>query len=414
MWIAVLTSGALLAAYGFLAGTRHQSDFAGYYTAARVVITGDSVSRIYDREWFTAKMHSYGIADSTLIMYVNPPSVALVMTPLAWLNPVAAKTAKTAWNVINLLLVVLIWVLLRHTISDSAHGLAGPLLAAMLVCTLPFLRNLERGQIYILVLLLLTIFWRGYSSGKEVRSSLALAAMLLLKYFGWMFLLLFVIERRWKELFLTLLFFVVGSIATLILVGDATYTAHLRALAAAFEGNDFAVTGLPCIPAFFGSLFSFDSRWNVHPAFNVTWLAGALTLLSLAAGLMLTFLRTPRGSQLRVAAVVFLSVIFTPLAADHHYMLLALPCWYILVEGVMAGNMQRTPRIVAIVLIAALLVWYPVPPAIDYSGLWKLFAFPRLYAACGLWGLIVSGAALTKVVKNADIPQGRTSSAKVP
>ena len=68
---------------GFRSGTQRQSDFAGYYTAAKIVATTDSISRMYDDHWFVSQMHSYGISESTFIMYVNPPSVAFVMTVCA-------------------------------------------------------------------------------------------------------------------------------------------------------------------------------------------------------------------------------------------------------------------------------------------------------------------------------------------
>ena len=64
--------------YGFQTAGRRYSDFAGYYTASRILVSTDSISYMYDNDWFKEKMHGYGIPDSTFIMYVNPPAVGQV------------------------------------------------------------------------------------------------------------------------------------------------------------------------------------------------------------------------------------------------------------------------------------------------------------------------------------------------
>jgi hypothetical protein len=133
-WAAVLVVGGLLCFYGFWSGAHHMSDFAGYYTAARVLATHDSLSHIYDEHWFVNRMHRYGIPDSTLLMYVNPPPIAFVMTPVAWMKP---SDAKTAWNIINVILLFIAFELLRRSFNLPLLAPMTPLIAALLVCTLP-------------------------------------------------------------------------------------------------------------------------------------------------------------------------------------------------------------------------------------------------------------------------------------
>ena len=383
--VAVIVLGALVCVYGLWSGTRHMSDFAGYYTSARILLTADSVSQMYDDAWFVTRMHRYGIPDSTLIMYVNPPPVAVVMAPLAWMPPTGAKIA---WNAIGIVLLVVVFELMRQLLGSPRSALSTTLMAALFFCTLPFLRNLQRGQLYILMLAFLVLFVRGYLSEKPLLASFSLAILLLLKFFGWIFLLLFLFERRWKELGATLLFLLAGFLIGLSVFGVGTYRAYVEVLGAAVTRADFAFTGLPCVPAFFGSLFTFHPLWNANPVDNLPLLASFLTAGSFAIMLTVTLAKTPNKHMARLSAIVILSVIFTPLAADHHYILLLLPASYIVVRTNAVGSEQWEIVLLAIVLILVL-GWYPQPKMSILAGLTKLFAFPRLYASVLLWSLML-------------------------
>jgi len=384
-WLAVFLGGGFLCVYGFWSGTRHMSDFAGYYTSARILMTADSIPHMYDDNWFVNRMHQYGIPDSTLLMYVNPPQVALMMAPLVWMKP---STAKIAWNTINVVLLVIVFELLRRLLNLPLPALNTPLIAALLVCTLPFLRNLQRGQLYVLMLVLLILFAQAYVNNKPFIASLSLATLLLLKFFGWMFLLLFIVERRWKELVTTLLFVLVGFLISLFVFGVGTYEAYLDVLNAAFTRTDFAFTGLPCVPAFFGSLFTFHPQWNSNPVDNIPLLSSLLTMGLLTIMIILTFEKTQVKSMARLSTIVVLSVLFTPLAADHHYMLLLLPASYYLVKTDPLQS-DRLNVLVLAIMLYIVLGWYPQPKMSMLAGWTKLFAFPRLYASVLLWSLFL-------------------------
>jgi hypothetical protein len=376
-WVAVLLGGGFLCLYGFWSGAQHMSDFSGYYTSSRILVTSDSVSRMYDGKWFVDRMHQYGIPDSTLLMYVNPPQVAVVMTPLVWMKP---SSAKIVWNMINIVLLLIAFELLRRLFDLPPRAPSTPLMAALMVCTLPFFRNLQRGQLYVLMLVLLILFVEGYLGNKPFIASLSLAALLLLKFFGWMFLLLFIVERRWKELAVTSLLVFAGFVLGLLIFGVDTYKAYFDVLSGALRRTDFAFTGLPCVPAFFGALFTFHPQWNWNPVDNIPLVSSLLTMASLTILIILTFQRTPRKSFARISAMILLSVLFTPLAADHHYMLLLLPASYFVVKTDLLQSDQSTLLVLAIVLYLVL-GWYPLPKASALAGWTKLFAFPRLFAS---------------------------------
>jgi hypothetical protein len=380
-WLAVIAGGILVCIYGFWSGSRKTSDFAGYYTSARILIEADSVSCMYDGRWFVQKMHRYGIADSTLLMYVNPPLVASVMVPLAWLPP---AQAKSVWNAISVVLLMIAFWLLRQILKSSVPAGKLPFIFALLTCTLPFVRNLQRGQVYILLLVVLLLLIRELEHHKPYHASMCLAALLLLKYFGWMFLLVFLVERRWKELGATVLMLVLGSFLSLAIIGADTYRAYLEVLGQAFAQSDFAFTGLPCIPAFFGSLLTYNAQWNPNPIVDIPPMSTLLTMILLVVMVVLTFVRTSERSLARFSAITVLSVVFTPLAADHHYILMVLPAAYVLANTeISKSNLSAVVVLCAVLYI--LFGWYPGLPMSGFSGWAKLAAFPRLYAAAYLW-----------------------------
>lgn len=374
---------------GFSYSTNRLSDFAGYYTAARLFIEEDSLGLMYDDHWFKEQVEELGIDEPTVVMYVNPPSVSFLMLPVVWLDPFVAKAA---WNAISVLLVMIVLLLARRSLMIPAHSGYSALLLVLLSSSIPFLRNLQRGQVYVLLLLLVLLLWIGYREDKPWLSGVSLALLLTMKYFGWMFLLLFAVERKWKYVGTTALSTVFALSFSVILFGPAMYVEHYGRLIAALRDMDFAITGLPAVQAFFGGLFVFHPWWNPNPVANLPWLASILTVAGLGSALMFT-LRTNRETSIetnhhKFLALVTLSVIFTPLAADHHYILLALPL-FVMVSSIDWQHQGHSLRIGAALVSYLLIGWLPIPSAASLDGWMKLVGYPRLYGAVALWFLLV-------------------------
>ena len=213
----------------------------------------------------------------------------------------------------------------------------------------------------------------------------------LLKYFGWLFILLLLTERRWKDLGATLLCTILGFELSAALLGLTTYERHFAGLITSIRNMDTAFTGLPCVPAFFGSLFVYHPRWNPSPAANIPWLATLLSATSLGFAVILTIRRSgilKDQDHSIFFAVLVLSVIFTPLAADHHYMLLAPPVFFLLC-GEDRGEFRLVRVLPICALVYAILGWLPALPANQENGWMKLLSFPHLYAAVILWYLLL-------------------------
>jgi hypothetical protein len=94
----------------------------------------------------------------------------------------------------------------------------------------------------------------------------------------------------------------------------------------------------------------------------------------------------PRTAQrLALAAGICLSLLATPIAEDHQFVLLAIPIF------VLASD---APELRVWLVLAVLLLW--VPSAWTWerftAGWWALLAYPRLYATWGLSALTIAAA----------------------
>jgi Glycosyltransferase family 87 len=383
LWGAVVSGCIILTTVGFTYSSHRLSDFAGYYTASKIFATSrDTLSVLYNDRVFILHAREFGIRESTFVMYVNPPQIALL--PLYMLDPFGAKLL---WNCFSLFLLGVAFYLGMAYFNLSFTSRGAPILFGLLGCTLPFLRNLQRGQIYMFLLVLVLLVLTGMQRRSTWMTAVSLALLIFLKYFGWMFLVYFIVRRRWKDLMATSCVLMAGLAVSLFLFGVSTYSAHLETLGRAFQNNDFAFTGLPSVYAFFGGLFSAHERWNPDPVADIPWLAQTLSVSMLVVGLYFSLRRssTPKSVRIETNSLLVLSVIFTPLAADHHYILLVPPLFLLLHE------MDRglTQFVIAAGATYLLTGWYPLLPVKDFDGWSKMVCFLRLYGGILLWVLIL-------------------------
>ena len=97
----------------------------------------------------------------------------------------------------------------------------------------------------------------------------------------------------------------------------------------------------------------------------------------------MTFQKTSADPLTALAAVLVLSVVFTPLAADHHYVLLWIPAAILLTRPT-----GIHPAVAAAVLFLTF-GWLPSPPPGILQGWGVLLAYWRLYGAIALWWLLL-------------------------
>src|SRR5438128_1326809 len=112
VFAAIAMFGLVTSAYlSFSHPTNRLSDFAGYYTASKIILSRDSLASMYDDGWFKGQVKKLGMEDSTIVFYVNPPPAALLMLPLASLQPAAAKDF---WNCLSIIMIFASWYLAKR------------------------------------------------------------------------------------------------------------------------------------------------------------------------------------------------------------------------------------------------------------------------------------------------------------
>ncbi len=365
------------------AGTR-LSDFAGYYTAGRMFIEGRESGDLYDDAKFQEAMQSYGIHEPTIVMYVNPPTVSIPVVVVSWLPPFQAKFL---WNLLSIVCMVASWHILvkaLHVPDDSGYRM---LLMFTLVGTVPFLRNLQLGQMYAFMVLLFSILLNSYLSRKVLVVALSFAGIVLLKFYGWIFLVMFAMQRRWREFWWSIAATAIGGGVCVLYFGGETYAVVFGKILSLSGSVDTASFALRSVAAPLSKLFVFNPQLNPHAISNIPTIPAIVPWVLLAGAVWLAR-ETRENDSTCFSAFLVLSVIFTPLAADHHYILLAMPAFVLLASGPWREG-QKWKRVIIGVCIFLLFGWLPQLPDQYLEGVWVVLAYWRLYAAVVLFLLLV-------------------------
>ena len=84
--------------------TKVDSDFPGYFTAAKIVADGENVERLYDDGWFEEQMHRYRASAGMPGKFSPfPPPTALLLIPLTRLAPLDALRVMTVVSMVCLI-----------------------------------------------------------------------------------------------------------------------------------------------------------------------------------------------------------------------------------------------------------------------------------------------------------------------
>jgi hypothetical protein len=400
------------------AAVQIRNDFASYYVPARAALEGRSLDRAYEWQWFRSEAARVSLPG--LGSFVpHPPANALLLMPLAWLAP---QAAKTAWTLLLASAYALAFVTLLPR-AEPRRWLA----LCFLVPSASLANALLYGQPYPLLLLLLAAALAAFERGRPMLAGLLLSPVLVLKLYALPFVLRFARERSWRALAGVALGALLWTGVGVALLGPAVHERYAReVLAASLDGR----VQDPYSPIW-GSWSSLVRRLLQHepdlnpaPAADAPRLASALARTLPAAIVLGLLLPAPsRGDNARRrrlwAALVLGSLAASPLTSSYHFVLLVLPV------ALLTGQAARGRTAAA--LLAALA--FATSPAPHYfarfaEGWGNLLAYPRLAVllallACALRPLLSARqvaaaligsalAGLTALAGRADSPRGMT------
>jgi len=397
--IAAVLCGTVLAIYCVVAvvpACRHPNTngFAAYYTAARILLqTPNDLKRVYDNPWFQRHIDEFGF-DRVLDIYnVQPPTMSLILAPIAWMSP---ARARFVWILCS---VGFWWLGVTLLVSGLAlrGGSVDPRLrlAALTSTYVPLTDNFHRGQVYALLFFLLCAsvhFDLQQNARRRWLAGVPLGLMLVLKMAGlwlWPFLL---VARRWRTVAIATVTAASVAILALPVTGAQAWRLYFGQLPSLGSDPVRYVTAYQTVISLTGHLFVFDARWNRAPVANLPSLAIGLSLVCTLAVLIASARLQRLASEERDARILSwgllaaLGVSLTPNAESYHY-LLVLPAvviafWWAARRGVSRSSWT------ALVLAAFLII----TPFRVYgsrclqAGWLSLLAYPRLYGAFALWG----------------------------
>jgi glycosyl transferase family 87 len=370
------------------------SDFPGYFTAAKIVADGGDVERLYDNSWFQDQMRHYQIGKPSQGKFSPfPPPTALLLLPLSPLQPLNALRAMTCVSVLCLVCaIVLLARILSWGLIDTAVFI---LLSGNAVSG-----ALRLGQPYILVSLSCVLGYYAYVKGRPLLAGLCFGLFSPIKYFPVVILAYFAFRKEWK--------LVLGGATAilavvLISIGVLGWKIHEDFLSSVLGSHlvanlsmqDPFTASFQSFDTLFRRLFLFDAALNPEP-----WMASPrlqvigviITKASIFLAGIATLVKLARSGAVNAAApsiglLGILTLLLAPATATYHFVLLWLPVG-LLVDYFF--RQRASARAYFILGTYALIGFFPYRFTAPFEGRGGLtvLAYPRLflllamYAAC--------------------------------
>jgi Glycosyltransferase family 87/WD40-like Beta Propeller Repeat len=401
-WVVLLTALAYLGGRSLPRAWRPlNTDFPNYYITARLLREGISTERIYEWIWIQRQKDLLGIkrTDQPVVGFVpHTPFSALIVWPLTFWAPL---TAKHIWIIVNIGLLALVAVLLQ-----SIAMIGWRRIALLMALNYPVHRNLEYGQYYVLLLLVVTLALWCYLRNKRVLAGALMGIGFGLKIFPIVFIVYFVRKRDLGAA----LGMVAGGIAAIAASVWAfgsqlnrLYASQVLPWALRGDAMDPYHLGASSLSSLLHSLLLFEPEWNPHPVVHSPALFALFhPLLQVAVFAPAVLLAVPgdwhpRRLQLEWCAFLIAALAISTLPASYHFTLLILPV------VVMASELMEERDFRSLLGLALLYLGICFPGWHHDLGdrWWALLAVPRLY-------LVILFCLLSYMILNRQPPFGES------
>ncbi len=371
MIAAMLLTGAAI----FSAGSVTHG-FVSYYAASRLLVGGELGPTAYDDRWFGEVVQRITASSVREIFIPNPPTMSLMALPLVRLDP---QPARAVWLLASVVAFIAgIAALVRHR-ARQRDALSSPVLLLMMLAPAVF-TNIRIGQGYLLVAGLFAAAVVSLLRGRDRVGGVCLGLLLALKTSGVALAVLLLARKRWTALRSAIVTAIGLAIAITPFIDAQMWFDYPLQVRAYVDRPASSVTAYQTTLGLVRHLCVADPQWNPTPAANCAGIAFVLPTLIVGAATMLTVFLGMRAARPEpwLAAAASLSVLSLPAVAEPHFVLMAIPL------ALPRLSMAET------VLIGALLIVPMEWTAERFTTGWSsLLAYPRLYAAWGLWAISV-------------------------
>jgi hypothetical protein len=350
--------------------------FVSYYTASRLLVTGELGPRAYDDRWFGEVVQRLTSSSVREIFIPNPPPMSLMALPLVGLD---AQPARAVWLGASLAAFIAgVAGLVRHRRRRNVEE-SIPILLLMLLAPAVF-TNLRIGQGYLIVFGLFAAATLLLLRERDRSAGIMLGMLLALKTSGVALVFLLAARRRWAAIGVAAATALALALAITPFIDAGMWLVYPSQVSAYVARPASSVTAYQTTLGLFRHLCVADAQWNPAPAANCEPIAFILPTLIVGAATLLTVIlaRTSTRAEPWLAAGATLSVLSLPAVAEPHYVLMAIPLALLRLS------------VVEILLIGALLI-VPLEWTVERFtvGWTSLLAYPRLYAAWLLWAASV-------------------------
>ncbi len=352
--------------------------FGAYYTAARLLKSGQLSADIYQPDYFRPLVEAASHHQSSDIYNANPPTTTLMFWPLTFFS---IETARAIWIGVNGLLLcsgiaVLIW-----TFADSFHPTLYALLLTLAMLFQPVRVNIKLGQVYLLIFWLLSITVVAWQKRWPQLGGIALASALLLKTAGWIILPLLAWQRRWLYLAWTLGLVGGSLLLTLPFFPLTMWQSYITLLQETTQAPLTCLTAYQTTRSLLCHLLVFDPLWNKTPLIHSPHLASILFNGLALLTLILNFFLNRYNQSVALMGMISWSILFAPLGEQYHHTIMLIPiAWLIILWH--KGNFNH--KLGKFCLIIALLAYcYPfmIGSSQFQQGWYAMLAYPRVYSA---------------------------------
>jgi hypothetical protein len=345
--------------------------FLAYYVGAQTIKNGESGARLYDDEWFSARVKEVSGGQVTDIYLANPPVMAVAWVPFAYLT---VEQARKLWIGLSVVWLGIAVGLIATQLPGSRQPLALAGLAALFTLPAPAREQFLLGQMYSFLLLLHVIGWRAYTRRQDVLAGVALGLAMALKLSGWPIGLLMLSQRRWTAVWASIATGIGAAAVTLPWAGiDAWRTFIFVAVPHALGRPGATLTAYQDTAGFWQHWLRYDSHLNPHPLFNAPALAGILTVGTIAVACFALIARR-RPAYVSYAAALALVELLSPAAEQYHYIVLLLPLAVLWHEA----RLLRSRGALCAACVATLLIAWPINYKAPHPVWALLLSYPRL------------------------------------
>ncbi len=191
-----MPAAMVLAIFTVLSAGAMTHGFVSYYTASRLLVSGELGPRAYDDQWFGDAVKRLTASDVREIFIPNPPTMAVMALPLVGFE---ARPARALWLIGSLLgFIAAVAALVKYQ-SLRNPDVPIPVLLLMLLSPAVF-TNLRIGQGYLIVFALFKATALLLIKERDRAAGICLGALLALKTSGVAIVFPLIARRRWIAL----------------------------------------------------------------------------------------------------------------------------------------------------------------------------------------------------------------------